>query len=198
MPTTSRNIPRTFAGRSTTWSLVLGTALVAAACGPTVQVRTQAAPDANLAVRHTFRIMPTPAARGVSLDPNDPMLDNSITNRQIREDIRAAFEARGYVPNPTNPDVTIAYYATTQARYELTTWDYGYTWRGWPREWTEATPYEQGTVLIDVVDANTKELLWRGRGVAAVSTDPNAYERELTRAVNDIVKKYPAAKVATP
>ena len=147
--------------RSGTFAAMLSTL----ACAPAVQVRTSAAPDANLAGRHTFQILPTPAASaGIgALDPSDPMLDNSITNRGVRQDIRAAFEAHGYVPGP-NPDFTIAFYATARPRFYVTDWNYGYSWSGWPRDYTEVSEYEQGTVILDVVDPVSKELLWRGRG----------------------------------
>ncbi|HTR77367.1 MAG TPA: DUF4136 domain-containing protein [Gemmatimonadaceae bacterium] len=186
-----------WSGRSVAGMLAGTVALALAAtisgCGPAIEVRTQAAPNADLAARHTFRIMETPAPNGLTLRPDDPMLDNSMTYRAIREDIRADFISRGYIPNANNPDFTIAYYATTQPRLDITSWNYGYSWRGWPREWTEVTPYEQGTVLIDVVDAKTRELVWRGRSRAAVSTNPSVYESELSAAVKAIVNKYPTA-----
>jgi hypothetical protein len=185
---------------STARSLAIGGAVAGAAialgCLPTIQVRTQTAPGANIASRSTFRILATPAVHGLSLDAIDPMLDNSITNRSIREDIRAALEARGYVRNVDHPDVTIAYYATLQTKFELTSWDYGYTWRDWPREYAVTTPYEQGTVLIDVIDAKTNELLWRGRSAADVSTDPDAYQHELRKAVMAITKELPRSRGA--
>jgi hypothetical protein len=48
-------------------------------------------------------------------------------------------------------------------------------------------------VIVDVFDPRTKDLLWRGQGVAAVSDDEQQYEQELKKAVEAIVDKFPAA-----
>jgi hypothetical protein len=53
-------------------------------------------------------------------------------------------------------------------------------------------PYVEGTVIIDVVDAKSHELVWRGRGVSDVSDNPETYSQSLNRTVMDIVKKFPA------
>ena len=104
-----------------------------------------------------------------------------------------------------------AYYASTNQKLDLTYWDYGYTWRpnwwnGWGRRWGRgwggdwgiasgpvATQYTEGTVIVDVFDPKTKDLLWRGQGVAAVSDDEAQYEQELKKTVEAIVDKFPAA-----
>jgi hypothetical protein len=87
----------------------------------------------------------------------------------------------------------VAYYATAQPVLDLRTWDYGYDWRGFPRQQTGVYQYEQGSVIVDVIDPATHRLLWRGEGKAAVSTDPAKYADELRKAVDAIVKQFPAA-----
>jgi hypothetical protein len=169
--------------------------LLLAACSHNVQVRTQAAPNFTTAGRSTFRILPTPQRRdGASMDANDPMLSSSITYRALHDDVRQALESRGYRPAGSGPaDLDVAVYAAARQALDVRTYDYGYTWRGWPREYTEVTPYERGTVLIDLVDPATHQLLWRGQGAAAVSDDPNRYVDQLGKVVNEIAKKVPAA-----
>lgn len=43
------------------------------------------------------------------------------------------------------------------------------------------------------IDPKTKELLWRGQGVAAVSDDVQAYQREVEKTVAAILQKFPPA-----
>ena len=70
-------------------------------------------------------------------------------------------------------DHDVAIYAAANHAMDIRTYDYGYTWRGWPREYTTVTPYEKGTVIVDLVDPSSRQLLWRGEGVAQVSNNPN-------------------------
>src|SRR5207253_105383 len=89
--------------------------------------------------------------------------------------------------------------ACAAAERDLAYWDCAYGWRpswwsGWGRRWGRgwggdwgiasgpvATQYTEGTVLVDVFDPKTKDLLWRGQGVAAVSDNQAQYEQELKK-----------------
>jgi hypothetical protein len=172
----------------------VGTLMAASGCSRNIQVRTVAAPGANFAGRRTFRMLPAPQYRGTTpLAANDPMLVNSITYRALRDEIRRAFESRGYRFSPTSADLDIAAYATAGRKLDIRTFDYGIDWRGFPRQYVDVYEYEQGTVIIDVIDPTTHQLLWRGQGVAAVSEDPNKFIAELRKAVDAIVAKFPPA-----
>lgn len=175
-----------------------------AACGPAVEVHTVVSPDASLTTLRTFHVLPAPRARAhVALPPDHPMLDNSITNRTLRAAIVRGFEGRGYVSTDSNPDFTVAYYASARERLDVTYWDYGYPWR--PRWWgvrgrarvgPVVTVYTEGTVIIDVIDAKTRDLLWRGRGVAVVSDDEQQYLADIQETVQAILDKFPVARPA--
>lgn len=182
--------------------------LAAVACGPTIQVRTVASPEANLRNLRTFRILPGPRPRdGRPLPPRDPMLVNSITNHALRNALIEGFQSRGYVANDSTPDFVVASYASAKHKLDVTYWDYGYVWRprwwrGWGPPWREATvtEYTEGTVIIDVLDPKSKELLWRGRGVAAVSDDVQEYLTHLKKTVAAILDEFPRTppEVAQP
>jgi hypothetical protein len=178
-------------------SLVVAAAVAigASACAHSVRVSTQVAPDANLSGLQTFRILATPPRRvdAASAYSSDPMLANSITNRALVDDLTSAFEGRGYALSIGNPDFTVAYYASTREKLDITNWDYGYRWHRWPRDRQMVTQYTEGTVVVDVIDPSTNELLWRGQGVASVSDDPATYAKELNKTVGAIVQHFPTA-----
>jgi hypothetical protein len=45
-----------------------------------------------------------------------------------------------------------------------------------------------------VINPDTKELLWRGRGVATVSDEEAQYEQDLWKTVTAILEKFPQAR----
>ena len=170
-------------------------AVVFAACNP-VHVTTSVAPDANLSRYHTFRVLNLPARRsGLPSETNDPMLETSVSNHALREHLAKAFTSRGYGVSETNPDFTVAYYASRRGKLDVTAWDYGYPgrWGGWRGDGrvVSVEPYVEGTVIVDVVDAKTHELVWRGRGVSDISDEPETYGQNLNRTVKDIVARFP-------
>jgi hypothetical protein len=171
----------------------LALALAAGACSHNIEVRTVTAPNASFVGRHTFRIL-TPRYTGTAaLASNDPMLVNSITNQALRDEIRRAFESRGYVYSPDRADLDVAFYALARPVTDIRTFDYGYTWRGIPLQSVDIVQYEQGSLIIDVIDPATHQLMWRGQGSAPVSSDPNKYTDVLRKAAQAIVSKFPQA-----
>ena len=169
-------------------------AVLMAACNP-IQVSTSIASDANLSGYHTFRVLNLPPRRsGLPSVTNDPMLETSVSNRALRQHLANAFIARGYAVNEANPDFTVAYYASRRGKLDVTAWDYGYPgrWGGWRGDRVVTVdPYVEGTVIVDVVNPKTNELLWRGRGVSDVSDDPETYAQNLNRTVKEIVARFP-------
>ena len=190
-------------------ALLVPTAAVVAlaACASGVQVRTALSPDASLTGLRTFRVEQTPKPKIATAQSNsDPMLVNSISNRALRTDLQQGFEKLGYAVNDSAPDFCVAYYASTDQKLDITSWDYGYPfrprrWRGWgfyqPRFGAAFDPmvtqYTQGTIIVDVFDPKTKDLLWRGQGVANVSDNQQQYTQELQTTVSAILAKFPAA-----
>ena len=191
-------------------ALTLGLALGAAACASApagVRVNTTVAPEAQFGTYHTFAVL-TPhmpggpaAAAANPAAADDPMVDNSITNRGLRRSIDSAFAARGYTAaaSPATADLSVAYYTAAKQALDVQNVDYGYgyayrpLWWGAGRQQQVITPVDQGTVVIDVVDRRTNQLVWRGTGRTEVSTDQAKYTAQLGRAVSDVVQKLPQA-----
>jgi hypothetical protein len=172
--------------------VALGAFLIA--CEPAIRVHTSLSPDASLRGLRTFHILRVPARHSYRRPSVlDPMIYNSATNRSMRNALRDAFEDRGYFIDEAHPDFAIAYYATAREKLDVTMWDYGYHW---PRWWGTrmVTAYREGSVIIDVVDPRTEELLWRGTGIAVVSDDPARFRKDLAHTVAAIVAEFPAAR----
>jgi Domain of unknown function (DUF4136) len=195
---------------------------VACSSGGGVKVTTALAPDASLTGLHTFSVLAAPerSPSAPALPASDPMLNNSITAQHLRNDLVRGLEGKGYTLAPSNPDFQVAYYEGTKQKLDTTYWNPGPSWRygyrgygfrrnryawAWPYYSSygpgfsgygpgmQVQDYNQGTVIVDVIDPTTQELLWRGQGVSSVSTDPATYAKELGQAVSAILQKFPQA-----
>lgn len=177
-------------------AVVVAASFVVGGCAstPNVQVNTTVAPDARFGAYRTFTIL-TPRMTGANpAAADEPMVENSIVNRALREDIRQDLESRGYRPGGPDADFAVAYYTAARTALDVTTVDYGYPYRPWwwgARERQEIQPITQGTVVIDVIDRRSNRLVWRGTGRTEVSQDQNTYMKQLQQAINDVVKKLP-------
>lgn len=177
----------------------LALALAVGGCASAIDVRTMVAPEADFTTQRTFRVLDAPVRRDgrPTTGADDPMVNNSIANRALRERITNAFVARGYSLVETDPDLAVAFYASAKEELDVSVWDYGYPIRSrWPRPAYQQTITEvtEGSVVVDVIDPRTQELLWRAEGKVRLSDDPAENVKELAKAAEQVVKKFPAAR----
>jgi hypothetical protein len=182
--------------------------VIATACkGDTVRVASGTLDTVAVRQFKTFSIMaPPPSAGKVGVTATndstrvagavmdmDPMLSTSLVGRAIRQDLSDAFTKRGYQPVEGKPDFYIAYYAGTGRVVDTRASEKRYHTSG-QKITTETYEYPAGTIVVDVVDARSDSLVWRGTGVAEIPTDPNNYARAIHETVEKIVGTFPKAQ----
>jgi hypothetical protein len=166
------------------------------------QVRVMAAPHARIGGFHSFHVLPTPLRvdRAQRRGSYDPMAVHSRANRALWDAVQRGLVDRGYVDTEWMPDFVVAIYASIDDRLDLDAWLYGYTHA--PRWWSlgslddSPTLFPAGTVLVDVVDPETLDVLWRGAGSATITADPLENAREVLAVATTIVQRFPHARPA--
>jgi len=180
-------------------------ALALAACSPANQPQTVVAPDAGLTTLRTFRVVESHTFLGdIQPGETEPAFINSSTSRALGRQITAELERRGYVATQASPDVLVEYGAAAKEALDPADWSYDYLWRGpeW-RGWgpgpNDATPaeYANGAVVIDMIDARTGQLLWRGHAAVDPSGDEGAATQRLDRTAVAILRQLPERAPAT-
>lgn len=102
--------------------------------------------------------------------------------------VEGQLKAKGYMAAEGAPDFLVATHVGRQTRIQVADWGYGYGPRtGWHGGGVDLYTYEEGSLVVDIVDARTKELEWRGTATAVV--DPGATPEERTERINEAVAK---------
>ena len=131
---------------------------------------------------------------------------NTFLDKRMRTAVEANLARKGMRLVTSNPDLMVAYdmkvVTKQQVRPDYTfapgfgygygywygyRYNYGYSRFGRPMMIDE---YQDGTVIIDFVDARDNELIWRGWGQMTVGS-ANASEAEINKIVGEILEKYP-------
>jgi len=129
----------------------------------------------------------------------DPLADNGIWATNVRDAIRQDMQSHGVVEATNgNPDFYVAFYVGLKDRYDLDSVGYGMPlfhrgfrsgWRGWPRGYDVwAVPYTESTVIIDLIDAHTNQLVWRGYDSGTLNLDKP--DKTLTKAVDNVLSRF--------
>lgn len=161
---------------------VLSAAALAAGCSP-ISVSTDFDPEASYDRMKTFDWAPQK-----DHGPRDAMMMNEIMDRRIQRAIERELEAKGYRrAEGRRPDFLVAFQYSIDQRIEVH--DYGYGWRrGWMGR--QVYTYREGTLLVDIVDREENQLIWRGRAEGAIN-DPDQAEEKIAQAVKKLMERYP-------
>jgi hypothetical protein len=133
--------------------------------------------------------------------PSGPGSDQLIENR-IRSSIEAELPLRGLAKGAEGAtDLMVSFNLSIAQRIEVTptTATVGYGWgHGYVGYSTgnDVRTYDEGTLIIDLIDAKTKSLVWRGTAQATVYRDTTPDERtaRVRGAVQAILDHYPPIK----
>ena len=162
-------------------------ALLLAACS-SVYVSTDYDPGTDFAGLKAYAWLPRKAAAS-----GDPRLDSTLLHERIRNAVEAQLAERGYKKVASGrADFLVAYHTAVQRKIDVDTIyrGYGYgpdTWGWGAGHDTVVYEYDQGTLLLDVLDPKAHRLLWRGSAKAVVSEESTPEKR--TKLINEAVAK---------
>lgn len=181
--------------RLTQFGVVLICALALAACS-SVQVKADWDPEARFDGWKTWSWQSsTPQVTG------NPRLDDPLLHGRIQTAIEKSLGEHGYQRvSSGRSDFQVAYHVALQQKLDARTIYTGYgPYRGWygvggPE--TIVDSYDLGTLLIDMINPATNNVIWRGSGQSRVQEVKTPEEREarVQDAVERILKQFPPDK----
>ncbi|HZY79911.1 MAG TPA: DUF4136 domain-containing protein [Cyclobacteriaceae bacterium] len=173
-----------------------------AACSPSVHVDRDEAVD--LSAFHTYKFVDIEDEHE---GKPDPLYNSSLLDKAIHTEIAKELANRGFRESRKAPELLVAYHTYTEQKQEavnsypmmyngwgwryyplgfgLAPYPYGY-WSGYNQTYT----YTEGTLIIDVINARTKTLVWRGSVSDAIS-DPGDLHKKGIQTVRQIFRKFP-------
>jgi hypothetical protein len=130
----------------------------------------------------------------------DPHLDNDLLDRRVRGAVERELAARGFQKVERDPSFFVEYHTALASKVQVRSIGsiYGYG----PGDWDPVAPggtfartYDEGSLIVDIVDAESRELVWRGIARAEVypTDSPAEREREINEAVRKILERFPPA-----
>lgn len=128
----------------------------------------------------------------------DFRIDAPFIERRIRDAVDNQLAVQGYEKQSSaTPDFLVGYHVALNKKLAVTTMNEYYGTVIGPR-WHHSTPrwygsetyvydYDEGSLVVDVIEAGGRKLIWRGSAIARVDTTASA-ERK-TKRINEAVKR---------
>ena len=176
--------------------------LALTACS-TVKVSTDYDQSADFTALKGFNWLPESA----KVEKENAYLNNRIMDVRITKAIDKQLVVQGFSFS-TAPDFYVNYSITSEKKTNIRTYDnysgYGPSW-GWGIGYghrgmslsahteTRVDEYQQGSLVIDVIDPTSLELIWRGIGSKRLpeSTDAAEMDKLVANVVKNILSKFP-------
>jgi hypothetical protein len=173
----------------------------------TIEIYSDYDPWANFSGLKTFSWIPGPQK-----ETGDPRIDNPLLDAHIRNAVEDQLALNGFEKKGTEkPDFWIGYHAAIDRKLGAQTINHFYAYPpGWAWEHyrtpyvppgmaiteTEIFYYDEGTLILDVVDPETRKLIWRGSAQAEVkyATNPEKRNERIKEAVRRILERFPPKK----
>jgi hypothetical protein len=123
---------------------------------------------------------------------------NSLWDDRIKEAVNAQLGSKGWIQVDSGGNVVIVAIKTTQTERTLQTFydgmGGGWRWRGFGgfgESTTTEQDYKEGTLVVDMYDASTKQLIWRGSAEEMLSDKAEKNEKNLDKGVAKMFKSFP-------
>jgi hypothetical protein len=168
--------------------LLASAALGLTSCSP-FQVRSDYAETANFTSYKTYKIR------------IDDLKLNDIDKDRVLNELSRQLQAKG-LQSGENPDLIVNVKANHKKITDITNNSpYGgmYGWGG-PFGWgvgvsrTWSSNYNEGAIIVDLVDSRSNKLVWQGIGSGVSVDSPKAKQRQIPEIMAEIMKNYPPQK----
>ena len=135
---------------------------------------------------------------GDTMPAGDTRLDhNPFFDSRVRAAVELELATKGVTRRRASPDLLIHYHASVRQRVDVVRTDEarGYvdpTFRG--SDGGTVVQFDEGTLLLDVADARTKKIVWRGwaqTDVSGLLADPRAMEKRVSESVRAMIARFP-------
>jgi hypothetical protein len=159
-----------------------------AACADKIPVHVQPSPLADFSAYRTYAWaapLPTPS-------PSDPETAVDLFGWRVENAVDAALQGRGYGRDDHAPDLLVQLRAKIEERYADTIPAYQrYREAGGERPLFSAFAigYEEATLVVELYDARSKQLVWRG--ATAVAMDAKQRGDRAAAGVAEMFKSFP-------
>jgi len=179
---------------------LIGVLLLLVAGCTTLQVTSEFNPKTDFTRLKTYAWLDGAEKRG-----NDVRIDSELVTTAVRQSVEDVLAARGLKKvEAATADCLVTWFGAIEQRLTVENIDHFYARYGYgalyrspqwnPQSTGQAVDYEEGSLVIDIIDSTTHSLLWRGSGRdKIVAGRPETQVRaNIKAAVNRILAELPS------
>jgi hypothetical protein len=123
---------------------------------------------------------------------NNPLYYNELNDKRIKNDVAVQMKNNGYQFDSENPQLKVHYHIVLEDRTAINPEPFGTYGQDWLDRNVNVHEFREGTLIIDLMDTKTNNLVWRGWAVNFLDEDkPDQIEQQFNNAIKKIFEKFP-------
>jgi hypothetical protein len=170
----------------TLFVLILGISLFSSTAQLNAQVRTDYDHSVTFAKYKTYSWLKVQAG-------------DSLWNDRLQQDVDAQLASKGWTKTESGGDAIVSAFRSTQNEQTLQTFydgfGGGWRWRGFGGGDALATTTTEvtkvGNVVVDIFDAKSQKLFWRGKDSDDLSSNADKNVQKLEKDIDNMFKQFP-------
>jgi hypothetical protein len=127
----------------------------------------------------------------------EPEMHDPLMKRRVMDAVNAQLTAKGLQMVSSGADLGVVANAATREKHTLQTFYDGFG--GWGWRWgggmgmatTIPETYTVGTLIVDLFETSTKQVVWRGTATETLPDKPEKTAEKLNKAVEKMFSKFP-------
>src|SRR5580765_5235065 len=118
---------------------------------------------------------------------------DAFTQDRIHVAVDEQLVAKGMTQSAVAPNLVVATHVVTHEQKKIVAPGFGIGPWGWGWGGPDAMidTYLQGTLIVDLYDAKTKKMIWRGVATDTVSDQTSKNTEQIDKAIGKMFEKYP-------
>ncbi len=163
-------------------------------CSPKFQVGSDFNPQANFNQYQTF----AEDRRDLFKKRSNPILNSELTEKRINYAIARQLQAKGYAESLENPDLIYEFQTQVQSRQEVQrvnnfppAWGYYSRWYNPAFAQDYVRDYEETTLIINVREADSKELVWQGWVIGELKYTASDWAEQINNTIAKALAEFP-------
>ena len=167
--------------RARVWCVALVGWLILSLSAVGQEVRTDYDHHANFSQYHTYYWQ--------KVKTTDPLWE-----RRIQDAVDRDLQSKGWQRMDSGGDVALMAVGSSRNEQEYRTFYDGlggWRWGGFGETTTQVENYRVGSLVLDMYDAHTKQLIWRGVASDMLSDKPEKNEKKLEKSVEKMLNHFP-------
>lgn len=160
-------------------------------CGSPVRVQFDYVKDQDFTPYRTFDFLAVPAGQKIY----------EKAMRRVKTAVIDELESKGFEMQFQKPDFLVAIQVSVDSKVNINNWGYAYApydryyggYSYWGVSSWDVYRYEEGTIVLDIIDPATMTMIWRGVAQRAIppTTDSQRIQEIVQQAVSRVLYYWP-------